>query len=434
MLPATAVPPHPLNTLDRIAFYKSVREKRKQLQLNHLTNGKDNESSSTENAFLTQMLQASSNSAASTSISSSLSIPSLLRKGDFSPITSSHRTASSSTLTNILPALLNGTLQSPRALSPPSSGATANAANLNSPTSTNTTDTLVDIKASTSLPVSPIASIHNNNNPSESSNDHTVVTATCSPPRCRPIPSNIRYPSSSSSTSPSGSPSCVSPSKSNNMESVNEYVCIPKKLMPVIGARINDWLERNVNFALSLPVIQETIDNDRDKFALLSRIWHRLLIISMIENSFEIYVTKDLQIPSDVSSTTSSHLPTENDVKQIELLITRGKTLEIDEIGFNLIREVIIYKEGKTLFENSSADSFEKAECHAQSRLTTWCSSRVKYSKIVFFLCNIYQVKEDIFERLFCAGSMHQSTPIHTYLERLLASASSSSSSSMDDA
>ncbi|CAF3823943.1 unnamed protein product [Rotaria magnacalcarata] len=475
MLPATAVPPHPLNTLDRIAFYKSVREKRKQLQLNHLTNGKDNESSSTENAFLTQMLQASSNSAASTSISSSLSIPSLLRKGDFSPITSSHRTASSSTLTNILPALLNGTLQSPRALSPPSSGATANAANLNSPTTAAASTSTNNNPNNSSSPEKfrerrkqqqqPESDNNNNHMRSAPSiNDQPYRRETYQtllessrllgqhkllkpvPIDLRkhnggsrtidnsPIPSNIRYPSSSSSTSPSGSPSCVSPSKSNNMESVNEYVCIPKKLMPVIGARINDWLERNVNFALSLPVIQETIDNDRDKFALLSRIWHRLLIISMIENSFEIYVTKDLQIPSDVSSTTSSHLPTENDVKQIELLITRGKTLEIDEIGFNLIREVIIYKEGKTLFENSSADSFEKAECHAQSRLTTWCSSRVKYSKIVFFLCNIYQVKEDIFERLFCAGSMHQSTPIHTYLERLLASASSSSSSSMDDA
>jgi hypothetical protein len=203
--------------------------------------------------------------------------------------------------------------------------------------------------------------------------------------------------------------------------------------MPVIGARINDWLERNVNFSLSLSVIQETCDNDRDKLLLLSRIWHRLLIISMIENSFEIYVTKDLQVTNDSSSslTTIIH-PTENDVKQIESLITRGKTLEIDEIGFNLIREVIIYKEGKTLFENSCADSFEKAECQAQARLTIWCSSRVKYSKIVFFLCNIYQVKEDIFERLFCAGSMHQSTPIHTHLQRFLASASSSTS--MDDA
>ncbi|CAF1105876.1 unnamed protein product [Rotaria sordida] len=747
MIPATAVPSHPINTLDRIAFYKSVREKRKQLQLNHHTNGKDNVNSSTENAFLTQMLQSSSNSTTPTSISSSLSIPTLLRKGDFS---SSHRTVTS-TLTNILPALLNGTLQSPRAISP--SGTTTNIANLNSPTSTNTTDTLVDIKCSTSLPVSPAANIYNNNL-LESSNDNIIVPTNYSPPRCRsypmtvlskrtspstsnvpstqatsvvqsiatstsyllatasscpsltnstmatinsstspspddtvpkivrsasvkscasdsgvssssplsdnnivhvfrtnhietinqpqvstggrkrkslahfydelskdkkfsteatvssgfavptttttttatattinnnnnnnnnnnipysqqeaiaigyaqyalmhsltqqfrvnypaaflhaaaasgylpipppmmaaavaaaasansntngnnslttekfrerrkqqqqqqpesdnnnnhirsissvndqpyrretyqtllessrllgqqkllkpvpidlrkhnggsrtidnsPISSNIRYPSSSSSTSPSGSPSCLSPSKSNNIESINDYVCIPKKLMPVIGARINDWLERNVNFTLSLHVIQETIDNDKDKFLLLSHIWHRLLIISMIENSFEIYVTKDLQITNDLISTTT-HLPTENDVKQIESLITRGKTLEIDEMGFNLIREVIIYKEGKTLFENSSVDSFEKAECQAQTRLTTWCSSRVRYSKIVFFLCNIYQVKEDIFERLFCSGSMHQSTPIHTYLERFLASASSSSTS-MDDA
>ena len=210
--------------------------------------------------------------------------------------------------------------------------------------------------------------------------------------------------------------------------------------MPVIGARINDWLERNVNFTLSLAVIEETLDNTRTKLLLLSRIWHRLLIISMIENSFEIYVTKDLQITNEYSSSSSSSTssptpsithPTENDVKQIESLITRGKTLEIDEIGFNLIREVIIYKEGKTLFETYSADSFEKAECQAQARLTAWSSSRVKYSKIVFFLCNIYQVKEDIFERLFCAGSMHQSTPIHIHLQRFVASASSTT---MDDA
>jgi len=40
MIPATAAPPHSINTLDRIAFYKSVREKRKQLQLNLHTNGK----------------------------------------------------------------------------------------------------------------------------------------------------------------------------------------------------------------------------------------------------------------------------------------------------------------------------------------------------------------------------------------------------------
>jgi hypothetical protein len=198
--------------------------------------------------------------------------------------------------------------------------------------------------------------------------------------------------------------------------------------MPVIGGRINDWLERNVNFTLSLSVIQDTLNNNKDKYLLLSRIWHRLLLASMIENSFEIYVTKDLQITNDISSSSSSITithPTENDVKQIETLITRGKTLEIDEIGFNLIREVMIYKEGKTLFNNLIGNLFEKAECQAQAKLTTWCSTRVKYSKIVFFLCNIYQVKEDIFERLFCAGSMHQSTPIHTHLQRFLESSTS---------
>ena len=200
--------------------------------------------------------------------------------------------------------------------------------------------------------------------------------------------------------------------------------------MPVIGARINDWLERNLNFVSSLSVINETLSNDRDKLFLLSHVWHRLVLISMIENSFEIYVTKDLQVASDVPSSVSQTHPTENDVKQIESLISRGKTLDIDEIGFNLIREVIIYKEGKTLLASSMADAFDKAECHAQARLTSWCSSRVKYSKIVFFLCNTYQVKQDIFERLFCASSLHQSTPIPTYIERFL----NSSATSMDDA
>ena len=233
--------------------------------------------------------------------------------------------------------------------------------------------------------------------------------------------------SSFSSTSSVGSPPCSSPPKSNSSDGIHEFVCIPKKLMPVVSGRINDWLERNLNFFLSLSVINQTLSNDQEKRLLLSHIWHRLVLISMIENSFEIYVTKDLQIIQDVISSPTTTHPTETDVKQIESLIHRGKTLDIDEIGFNLIREVIIYKEGKTLFHRpEAADAFEKAECQAQARLTNWCSSKVKYSKIVFFLCNIYQVKQDIFERLFCSGSTHQTTPIQTCLDRLLIGASGS--------
>lgn len=154
------------------------------------------------------MLQSSPNSTTSASISSSLNIPSLLRKGEFSSSsTSSHRSVTS-TLTNILPALLNGTLPSPRAISP--SGASTNVPNLNSPTSTNTTDTIVDIKSSMSLPVSPIAHIlntttnnHNNdnNNLSESPNDAAVVSTSSSPPRCRSYPMTVLNKRTSPSTS-----------------------------------------------------------------------------------------------------------------------------------------------------------------------------------------------------------------------------------------
>ena len=134
--------------------------------------GKDDTHLSTQNAFLTQMLQTPSNS---TTTSSALNIPSLLRRGDFTSA-ASHRTVTS-TLSNILPALLNGTLSSP-------SGTSTHIANLYSPTSTNTTDTLVDMKCSTSLPVSPIANI----------GDHLRLKTTAnppksfSPPRCRSYP------------------------------------------------------------------------------------------------------------------------------------------------------------------------------------------------------------------------------------------------------
>lgn len=43
MIPATVATAHSINTLDRIAFCKSVREKRKQLQLNHQNDGESDD-------------------------------------------------------------------------------------------------------------------------------------------------------------------------------------------------------------------------------------------------------------------------------------------------------------------------------------------------------------------------------------------------------
>ena len=220
MIPATVAASHSISTLDRIAFCKSVREKRKQLQLNLHGNGKwhkpypflpplslcstrliisvlfnlgkDNLNSSTENAFLTQMLQSSTSSLGNSSASgpSSLDISSLLRKSHCLTAPSSaapppsHRSVTG-TLTNILPALLNGTMPSPRGTSP--IGVSMNIAALNSPTSTNTTDTLVETKCSASLPVSP-ATHKLDANMSHVAQDKSATPTSSSPPRCRSYP------------------------------------------------------------------------------------------------------------------------------------------------------------------------------------------------------------------------------------------------------
>ena len=134
--------------------------------------------SSTENAFLTQMLQTTSTSAstsATSTVNSSLDIASLLKKNS-----SSHRTVTG-TLTNILPALLNGTVNaSPRSASP-SASSTPHPLSIVSPTST---DTLVDAKCSTSLPVSPV--IQSSTGEIRSTIEATATSS--SPPRCHSYP------------------------------------------------------------------------------------------------------------------------------------------------------------------------------------------------------------------------------------------------------
>ena len=178
--------------------------------------GKESRSPSTENTFLTQMLQSSSSTGVvAPSNGSSLSIASLLRKGDLSPSPSSHRTVTN-TLTNILPALLNGTLSSSQThltLDP-----TLNGLTLTSPSTTNTTNTVIENKSSTSLPVSPTVST-NKSLPVDSVQQQKLSNSTISPPVSSGISSNPSHSLSaasscpalntSSSIVPSGSPSPV---------------------------------------------------------------------------------------------------------------------------------------------------------------------------------------------------------------------------------
>ena len=126
---------------------------------------------------------SSSSDNASTSVRSSLDISSLLRKNNYplatSTVPSSHRTVTS-TLSNILPALLNGTIKSPRSGSP-STG------HVNSPKNFNMADNALEMKLSHSVPVSP--AIHSSDaNPSTSSMNTESSDTSSSPPRCRSYP------------------------------------------------------------------------------------------------------------------------------------------------------------------------------------------------------------------------------------------------------
>lgn len=179
------------------------------------------------------MLQSSTVSGTSSNVSSSLSTPSFLRKGNISSLSpsSSHRTATS-TLTNILPALLNGTLQSPRAVSP--SGITTNIANINSPTSTNTTDTLVDMKYSTSLPVSPATHAFNNNLPDSSERDVGILTG-YSPPRCRSYPMTDMNKRTSSPSVSTISPSEKSMPLNESESSPTSTTLVPSSSCPLLA-------------------------------------------------------------------------------------------------------------------------------------------------------------------------------------------------------
>ena len=144
------------------------------------------------------MLQSSSSPSipSSSSNASSLSISSILRKGDLqsssSSSSSSHRSVTG-TLTNILPALLNGTLPSPRSTSP--SDPSIHLSNLTSPReiTRNSMTTNNERKFSTSVPVSP--TIHDEKKSPlpqssssivEQSNGTTIHSS--SPTRCRSYP------------------------------------------------------------------------------------------------------------------------------------------------------------------------------------------------------------------------------------------------------
>jgi hypothetical protein len=166
--------------------------------------------------------------------------------------------------------------------------------------------------------------------------------------------------------STSSSPmSAISSSKTPEPVSVDAFlasdedvpVTISKKILPMVTPRILDWLEKCVDFISKLSV-KSSIDSKKI-FDLLTRAWPKMLLVYMIENSFDFFVTPDYNkmvkiVAQDsgseeekkISKQEAEKLPKDKDAQQILHIITKGNSFGFSPKDYDDLREVVLFKEG----------------------------------------------------------------------------------------
>ncbi len=134
-------------------------------------------------------------------------------------------------------------------------------------------------------------------------------------------------------------------------------VTISKKILPMVTPRILDWLEKCVDFISKLSS-KSSIDLKKI-FDLLTKAWPKMLLVYMIENSFDFFVTPDYNkmvkiVAQDssseeekkISKQEAEKLPKDKDAQQILHLITKGNSFGFSTKDYDDLREVVLFKEG----------------------------------------------------------------------------------------
>lgn len=212
--------------------------------------------------------------------------------------------------------------------------------------------------------------------------------------------------------SPSTSPSSISTDYSSSQDS-DLPVTISKKMLPIVTTRIHDWLEKSVEFSNKIS-IKKNISLEKI-FSLLTRAWPKLLLVYMIENGFAFCVTKDhshriCETPTsmlfEASNSSESlaevncKLPKERDAAQLHNIINVGHDFSLDTEQYELLREIILFREGgdEALF----SVQFNEASEVLKDIIEKNSPNKQQFTKIVNFLPNIYDIKTNIIEKLFC--------------------------------
>lgn len=183
-------------------------------------------------------------------------------------------------------------------------------------------------------------------------------------------------------------------------------VTLSKKMLPIVTPRIHDWLEKSVEFSTKMRLKTKLSQNSI--FELLTRAWPRLLLVYMIENSFDFCVTKDNHqlatlstntIEKERSLTLISKLPKEKDANQLLNIINKGFHYNLNTQEYDLLREIVLFREG------GQEPLFYKVFLDAQKQLQDTIESnhgKQQFSKLLLFLPNIYNIKTEIIDSLFC--------------------------------
>jgi len=191
------------------------------------------------------------------------------------------------------------------------------------------------------------------------------------------------------------------------MSNKQTCVCLAKKNLFPVTAKISNWAVKILDFAKSVP--EFTALNTENQFQLIKSSWLRILLLHMAETSFEFAVTPvgnhtSFQTAADQQQ---NAVATVKDVEVIERFITKCDALRLETAECEIIKKILLFSpENSNLAQKSpEIEQAKTAACaslllHSQSTMTT--GSMQRYSRLLLLLPLLYSVNTSAMETLFC--------------------------------
>ena len=188
-------------------------------------------------------------------------------------------------------------------------------------------------------------------------------------------------------------------------------VIVSKKMMPMVAKRMNDWLEKSVEFIYNFS-IRSGLDMGK-LFSILSDSWFKLILIYMVENNLDFFVTRD----NHETSKNSTDSPKEKDASELINLISKCHfDLNLETEGYELLREMVLLNENST--EPTFSECLQDTELKLEENLKK--TNVYPYENLAFLLSSIQNIKRGLIKNLF-----YRNVPVQDILNKKLISLTS---------